>query len=188
MLFPSVAYFLFMLGGGNNKKLFIKDLHSFFYSVDLHKKYINHYLAFYRLMVLNPAFRNVFYYRLGPLAMLIQWSLPPVNTLEINTPHIGGGIHIQHGYATIITAKSIGEDLWINQNVTIGWRNHGNPTIGNRVRIGTGAVILGPITIGDDVHIGAGAIVIKDVPSNTTVVSPEAFICRHNGQKVHEAL
>jgi serine O-acetyltransferase len=188
MILPSVAYLLFMLGGGISKQLFLKDLQSFFYSVNLHKKYLNDYLAFYRLMVLNPAFRNVFYYRLGALALLIQWSLPPVNTLEINTPHIGGGIHIQHGYSTLIYAKSIGENVWINQNVTIGWRNQGNPTIGNRVQIGVGALILGPITIGDDVHIGAGAIVIKDVPSNTTIVSPQSFICRHNGQKVHEAL
>lgn len=39
--------------------------------------------------------------------------------------------------------------------------------VGNRVRIGSGAVIL-PVTIGDDAIIGAGAVVTRDVPAGTT--------------------
>jgi serine O-acetyltransferase len=35
--------------------------------------------------------------------------------------------------------------------------------IGNRVDIGAGAKILGPIRIGNDVLIGANAVVIGDV-------------------------
>jgi serine O-acetyltransferase len=76
----------------------------------------------------------------------------------------------------------------VNQNVTVGWKGAGCPTIGNNVRIGTGAVVLGPIMIGDNVNIGANAIVMKDVPSNTTVVSPMAHICRRNGKKTFEEL
>ena len=72
--------------------------------------------------------------------------------------------------------------------MTVGYRGDGCPLIGNNVRIGTGAVVLGPITIGDNVNIGAGAIVMKDVPSNTTVVSPHAFICKRDGHRVHEEL
>jgi len=100
----------------------------------------------------------------------------------------GGGIYIQHGTSTILTAKRIGENLWVNQNVTIGWSGPGCPTIGDNVRIGTGAVVIGPITIGDNVNIGANAIVTKDVPSNTTVVSPHAFIIKRDGKRVHEEL
>lgn len=40
--------------------------------------------------------------------------------------------------------------------------------IGNRVRIGSGAVIL-PVDIGDDCVIGAGAVVTGNVPAGTTV-------------------
>lgn len=36
--------------------------------------------------------------------------------------------------------------------------------IGNRVRIGSGCVIL-PITIGDDCIVGAGSVVTRDMPS-----------------------
>lgn len=48
--------------------------------------------------------------------------------------------------------------------------------------------MLGPISIGDNVKIGANAIVTKDVPSNTTVVSPHAYICKRDGKRVHEEL
>lgn len=54
----------------------------------------------------------------------------------------------------------------------------GCPTIGDNVRIGTSAVVTGSITIGDNVNIGANATVTKDVPSNTTVITHQAFICK----------
>jgi serine O-acetyltransferase len=46
-----------------------------------------------------------------------------MNTLFIYTKDIGPGLYIQHGFATIISAKSIGKDCWINQQVTIGYSN-----------------------------------------------------------------
>ena len=52
------------------------------------------------------------------------------------------------------------------------------PTIGDRVFIGTGAKLLGPITIGDDVRIGANAVVIDDVPAGATVVGAPARVVR----------
>ena len=45
-----------------------------------------------------------------------------------------------------------------------------HPTIGDRVTIGSGAKVLGPITIGDDVKIGANAVVVKDVPNGDIAV------------------
>jgi acetyltransferase-like isoleucine patch superfamily enzyme len=47
--------------------------------------------------------------------------------------------------------------------------------VGNRVRIGSGAVIL-PVQIGDDCVIGAGAVVTGDVPAGTTVMGNPARI------------
>lgn len=70
----------------------------------------------------------------------------------------------------------------------LGMIVEGRAEIGNNVRIGTGAIILGDITIGDNVNIGANATIIKDVPSNTTVVSLQAFICKRDGKRVHEEL
>ena len=50
------------------------------------------------------------------------------------------------------------------------------PIIGNRVDIGAGAKLLGPIKIGDDVIIGANAVVITDVPNNSIAVGVPAII------------
>jgi acetyltransferase-like isoleucine patch superfamily enzyme len=47
--------------------------------------------------------------------------------------------------------------------------------VGNRVRIGSGAVIL-PVDIGDDCVIGAGAVVTGNVPAGTTVFGNPARI------------
>jgi UDP-2-acetamido-3-amino-2,3-dideoxy-glucuronate N-acetyltransferase len=44
------------------------------------------------------------------------------------------------------------------------------PTIGNRVLIGAGAIIMPGVTIGDDATIGAGALIIKDVPAGAWVL------------------
>lgn len=45
-----------------------------------------------------------------------------------------------------------------------------HPTVGDRVVIGSGAKVLGPITVGHDVAIGANAVVVKDVPDGNTAV------------------
>ena len=60
--------------------------------------------------------------------------------------------------------------------MTIGNRKPGKIKIGNRVRIGAGAIILGPIQIGDDARIAAGAIVIDDVPSKASVIPEKSRI------------
>jgi serine O-acetyltransferase len=90
---------------------------------------------------------------------------------------------IAHGHVVIDGSVDIGRDCLINPWVTIGLsgsRRWGfdarGPVIGDRVYIGTGAKILGPITIGDDVRIGANAVVIDDVPGGATVVGAPARV------------
>lgn len=184
-MLPSCLFFFSLRG--KRKAMLLEDLDAF-YKIEYQTKRLCDFTAFYRLMVEYNAFRNVFYYRLWYFGDLMSWLLPKCKTLEIRTLQIGGGIYIQHGVSTQIAARSVGKNLFINQNVTVGWNGPGCPTIGNNVRIGTGAVVLGPITIGDNVNIGANAIVTKDVPSNTTVVSPHAYICKRDGKRVHEEL
>lgn len=97
-----------------------------------------------------------------------------------------GGIVIQHGFSTIIAAHYIGKNLWINQQVTIGYSDATHaPYIGDNVRVCAGAKIIGGIRIGNNVTIGAGAIVVKDVPDNCTVVGNPAFIVKRDGQRVN---
>ena len=145
----------------------------------------------YNWIVAAKSNRDIFYMRIGQLSKLLKWYLPGELLCGIYSTKrnfIGGGLIIQHGWSMVLDAASVGENLWINQGVTVGYKGNGHPTIGNNVRIGTNAVVLGEITIGDNVNIGAGAVVVKDVPSNTTVVSPHAYICKRDGKRVHEEL
>lgn len=49
-------------------------------------------------------------------------------------------------------------------------------TIGNRVFIGAGAIVMPGVTIGDNVIIGAGSVVTKDVPANSIVAGSPAKV------------
>lgn len=157
-----------------------------FYAVQhpgLKEKYL---IAFYREFITYSEFRSLFYHRLGHWIKLLSWLYPRQDHLSIDVPSgkLGGGIYIQHGYCTDISANSVGEGLFVNQKVTVGWNKDGCPTIGKNCRIGTGAIVLGKITIGDNVKIGANAIVLHDVPSNSTVCSEEAMIVRRDGRRI----
>jgi len=56
-------------------------------------------------------------------------------------------------------------------NVTLGSRRFAtgkrHPTIGNRVVIGAGAKILGPVTIADDARISYNSVILADVQKDT---------------------
>ena len=67
-------------------------------------------------------FRNLFIYRNSHRRIYRYWIAlwyRPMDTLYIETPEIGGGLFIQHGFATMIAAKSIGENCWINQGCCV---------------------------------------------------------------------
>ncbi len=88
---------------------------------------------------------------------------------------IGDRFFIDHGMGIVIgETVEIGDDCTIYQGVTLGGIsiNEGkrHPTLGNRVVVGAGAKVLGPITIGDDVRIGSNAVVLKDVSADRTIV------------------
>lgn len=93
---------------------------------------------------------------------------------------VGRRFTIEHFGDIIVSGDaSFGDDVIIRNGVTVGLRHtgvRGSPTIGNRVDIGAGAKLLGPIQIGDDVAIGANAVVIKDVPPNSIAVGVPAKI------------
>lgn len=128
--------------------------------------------VFVDLMAHRREFRTLYYYRLGPFGRLLAPLAPGMPTLFLKTPRerIGGGLYLQHAFSTIVTARSIGRDCWINQQVTIGHTDDDAcPTIGDRVTIGAGALVLGDVTIGDGAVIGAGAVVVSDVAPGSVV-------------------
>ncbi len=93
---------------------------------------------------------------------------------------VGRRFRIEHFGGIIVSGDTVfGDDVVIRNGVTIGLRRtgvRGAPVIGNRVDIGTGAVILGDIRIGDDVAVGANAVVLQDVPPNSLAVGVPARI------------
>ena len=133
------------------------------YKLDFKTKWI----ALAWLLRTKKEFRNLFIYR-NRSRRLYRWWIAiwfhPMETLFLQAGEIGGGLFIQHGFATMLTAESVGDNCWINQQVTVGYKGNGQaPTIGNNVMITCGAKVLGPITIGDDTVIGANAVVVRDV-------------------------
>lgn len=135
-------------------------------------------LVFYNLFVTYPEFRSIFYYRIGTLKYFVRWIYPPLNSLYINTRKIGSGLIIQHGFSTIIAAKSIGKNCWINQQVTIGYKGKESSVIGDNVRVSCGAKVIGGVRVGNNVIIGANAVVCKDVPDNCVVAGVPAKIIK----------
>ena len=86
-----------------------------------------------------------------------------------------------HPFATVINAKSIGENFQFRNGLTIGNRENNNkflPVIGSNVTVGVNVAIIGDVTIGDNVIIGAGSIVVKDAPSNSIIAGNPARVIR----------
>jgi serine O-acetyltransferase len=155
----------------------------------LHKTEYGLTSGFIFLLSHHPEFRNLFYYRVGPISNLLNITCRKMSTLYITTEKIGEGLFIQHGFATVIAARSIGKNCWINQQVTIGFSNNNDcPVLEDNVTVNAGAKVIGGITIGKNSHIGANAVVVKNVPENCVVFGVPEYIIKRNGIKVKEAL
>jgi serine O-acetyltransferase len=111
--------------------------------------------------------------RLRPLALWLQARAVRVGGAEIHP-----AAEIGPGFATIHTAGIVvghevvaGRNLVLYHGVTLGHTGTGpgQPYIGDDVRIGAGAKVLGPIRVGSRVWIGANAVVLADVPDDTVV-------------------
>lgn len=140
----------------------------------------------WRMYLLEPGFRITFLMRLSAFTRSLRSTrlgiyhlcrlLHHLNSVRYGvyidfTMDAGGGLYIPHPCSIIINRRcKIGDNCNISQNVTIGISNRGSrkgcPTIGNRVYIGTGAVIYGRLTISDDAAIGANCVVNRDVPAH----------------------
>jgi serine O-acetyltransferase len=88
---------------------------------------------------------------------------------------IGRRFFIDHGAGIVIgETAEVGDDVLMYQGAALAGtslkKEKRHPTIGNKVVIGSGAIILGAITVGDNARIGAGSVVIRPVPTGATVV------------------
>ena len=108
---------------------------------------------------------------------------------------IGKNLFIDHATGVVIgETAEIGDDVTLYHGVTLGGtstsKGKRHPTLGDRVIVGAGAKLLGPITIGNDARIGSNAVVLKDVPDSATAVGVPAQVvrCRNkNAEKCFEA-
>jgi len=102
------------------------------------------------------------------------------------TTSIGEGFYIGHFGTIVINGKAkIGKNCNIAHCTTIGQANRGKlkgyPTIGDKVWIGTGSVIVGNIKIGNNVLIAPNSFVNIDVPDNSLVIgNPAKVINKEN--------
>ena len=94
---------------------------------------------------------------------------------------IGKALFIDHGTGVVIGETTIvGDYVTIYQGVTLGGTGKDtgkrHPTIGDRVTIGAGAKILGPIHIAAGTKIGAGSVVLTDTKTESTAVGIPARV------------
>ncbi|WP_083478359.1 serine acetyltransferase [Lacinutrix himadriensis] len=137
---------------------------------------------FEHLMIYYPEFAVIFFWRTKERRQWVKKIFIKEFLCKIfESTKIAGGLMCYHPFATVINAKSIGENFQFRNGLTIGNKGNDNtliPTIGDNVTVGVNVVIIGNITIGNDVVIGAGSIVVKDVPSHCVIAGNPARIIK----------
>lgn len=139
-----------------------------------------HRFGNWRMDISPKIFRLPFSLLYKVLYKFIEWTC---GISLAYTVRVGRRVRIWHHGGMILGARSIGDDVHIRQNTTFGVARRGDhrslkPIIEDRVDIGCGAVIVGPITIGHDSQIGANAVVLKDVPSWSVCVGVPAKVIK----------
>jgi len=94
---------------------------------------------------------------------------------DILHPQLPSSTSIPHPVGiTIPNRAEIGDNVSIHQNVTLGIKDGGSPTICDGADIYSGAVILGDVRVGEEAVVGANAVVLDDVPDGSTVAGVPA--------------
>lgn len=132
------------------------------------------YRVAHRLWTASPLLR--------PAAFALAQAARAVTGVEIHPgATIGRRLFIDHGMGVVIgETTEVGDDVMLYHGATLGGRstNRGkrHPTLGDRVTVGAGAKVLGPVTLGADSQIGANAVVVKDVPAGAVAVGVPAQV------------
>jgi serine O-acetyltransferase len=136
---------------------------------------IGHWAHELRIPLLGTVAR-IFYRAMNVLVCAISGTeiLPGAVIGQRFTLHFSRGL-------LIANEVCIGDDCLVSNGVCIvnkaNFRGEGGPRIGNHVRIGVGAKVLGGIHVGDHALIGANAVVLHDVPAHHVAVGIPA-VCK----------
>jgi serine O-acetyltransferase len=153
----------------------------------------------------SPGLHAIWSYRLAhrlwrrpglkPAARILSTVTRSVTGVEIHPgAQIGRRFFIDHGMGVVIgETAEVGDDVMLYHGVTLGGRSlekvKRHPTVGDRVTIGTGARVLGPVLVGDDAQIGANSVVVKDVPAGAVATGiPARVRFPRAGEDPYEAL
>ena len=141
--------------------------------------------SYLEVMLLYPSVHAVAAYRVSHylykhklffMARLVSQTSRLFTGIEIHPgATIGHALFIDHGMGVVIGETTIiGDYVTIYQGATLGGTGKDtgkrHPTIGDRVVIGAGAKILGPIHIAAGSKVGAGSVVLKDTKKESTAV------------------
>ncbi len=115
---------------------------------------------------------------------LLNFAVRMVHHVELNVSDIGPGLFIGHASNIFVGAQSIGDNLSITHNVTIGIGHsdgkEGKPHIGHNVWIGTGTVLAGAIRVGDNVTITPGTCLSRSIPDACLVGGNPGRVLAHD--------
>jgi serine O-acetyltransferase len=116
---------------------------------------------------------------------LLRKMVPIVVGIHLSpATRIGPGFYISHfGGIWNNPHAALGAQCTISHGVTIGapLPERGAPVIGDRVWIGAGAVITGPVRIESGAVVGANSLVTSDLPENAVAVGVPARVMAHTG-------
>lgn len=107
---------------------------------------------------------------------------------------IGPGLILTHTHGIVLGAASIGCNVTIYQQVTLGALEADfrfdlslRPTVEDDVVLAAGAKVLGSVRVGSGSTVGANAVVLCDVPSQHIAVGVPARVkpkaCRANSRE-----
>ena len=162
--------------------------------IDFLKAYKNYDPAARSLLevaLLYPGPRAMFFHRVAHyfyklelyfIARFISEVSRVLTLIEIHPgAQIGKRFVIDHGSGVVIGETAIvGHDCVVYHGVTLGGvstnKEKRHPTLHNKVMVGAGAKVLGPIELFDKVKVGANSVVTKDVMAGETVAGIPARV------------
>lgn len=132
------------------------------------------------------------------LATLVQAGARASTHVDLATEaRIGPGLYLPHaGFVIVGPGSCLGAHCTLAPGSVLGHAaggtsdatnaEHesvagGEPTLGDRVYVGPGAKLVGPVTIGDDALIGIGAVVTRSVPARGVVAGNPARLLHEGG-------
>jgi serine acetyltransferase len=114
----------------------------------------------------------------------VDFALSTITRVSISpTAEIAGGLRLGRiGGIRVAHDAYIGRDCDLSEGVTVAACG-GAPWIGDRVLIGPGAKLSGPIRVGNDAAIAPNAVVDCDVPDGATVAGVPARVVSGGGSR-----